>query len=298
MISKRAKRTGFKELEIFDYFQVDELLPKYSKKNGDDKNKNKIVLEGNSVYIDTPSTSDFDDGEWDEDSISVKRKKGKKSLLNKICLFFKKTKEKSEKKKHLIAIRDFFLNIADNFKEFSNLGEIADYYEKALLRTKDSGQYAMLEQIKQKIDIVRYEVKLKALKLNKYLTEEQIYDFYESVGEKKALKLTWIKNFMRILPDNLIKVKKKLDSYNIFDNYVILHYDPKHKGEKLTEEEKEIKKDPILFGLIKGSRRLYFIGDWKDEYCDLTLEELLTTIGEKAFTINNKTIKTYIDTIE
>ena len=41
-------------------------------------------------------------------------------------------------------------------------------------------------------------------------------------------------------------------------------------------------KDPILFGtfqdLSTGSivERFYFIGDWVDEYCDLTLDKLVT----------------------
>ena len=40
------------------------------------------------------------------------------------------------------------------------------------------------------------------------------------------------------------------------------------------------KRDPILFGLIKGSRKLYYICDWIDEYCDLTLSQLIDKIGE------------------
>jgi hypothetical protein len=65
----------------------------------------------------------------------------------------------------------------------------------------------------------------------------------------------------------------------IFDNYVILHFDPEGKSTQLTEEEIRRKKDPILFGVFGESRRLYFIGDWKDEFCDLTLEELIKTLS-------------------
>ncbi len=36
-------------------------------------------------------------------------------------------------------------------------------------------------------------------------------------------------------------------------------------------------KDPILFGITdRHPDRLYFIADWVDEFCDLTLSQLLT----------------------
>jgi hypothetical protein len=131
--------------------------------------------------------------------------------------------------------------------------------------------------------------------LKKYVTEKQVIDFYEKVGQDKNLKLTWIKNFGRIIPEEVYKIKKDVDERKIFDNYVILHYDPANNGEKLTKKEVEKKKDPILFGVIKNSRKLYFIADWKDEYCDLTLEEMFKVLKGKVLQINNKSVKSYID---
>lgn len=65
----------------------------------------------------------------------------------------------------------------------------------------------------------------------------------------------------------------------IFDNYVVLHYDPEKKGFALTEIEKKSKKDPILFGVMKGRRILYYVGDWIDDYCDLTLDKFAEMMG-------------------
>jgi len=70
----------------------------------------------------------------------------------------------------------------------------------------------------------------------------------------------------------------------IFDNYVVLHYDPQGKASEMSAEEKaqELvrRRDPILFGVFRGSRKLYFVGDWKDEQCDLTLQEIVDKLGE------------------
>ena len=111
----------------------------------------------------------------------------------------------------------------------------------------------------------------------------------------KNLKLTWIKNFGRIIPEEIYLAKKSVDERNIFDNYCILHYDSANNGEQLTEKEIEKKKDPILFGVIKNSRKLYYIADCKDDYCELTLDEMFYKLGDKVLKINNKSVKTFID---
>jgi hypothetical protein len=157
------------------------------------------------------------------------------------------------------------------------------------------GQTALLEKLRDTMDIFRGEAHLISLGLNRYVTEKQVCDFYEKVGEDKNLKLTWIKNFNRIIPEEVYIAKKEADDRKIFDNYVILHYDPQDNGQEMTKAEKEKKKDPILFGVFKNSRKLYFVADWKDEFCDLTLEEMFKTLGEKVLKINNKSVKTYID---
>ena len=42
------------------------------------------------------------------------------------------------------------------------------------------------------------------------------------------------------------------------------------------EQRRQIKaKGPILFGVIAGSNKLYFIGDWIDEYCDLRFDDVV-----------------------
>ena len=68
----------------------------------------------------------------------------------------------------------------------------------------------------------------------------------------------------------------------IFDNYCILHYDPEKKSyaQTIEEQKRETQKrrDPILFGLIRGSNKLYYITDWVDEFCDLTLDKFVETL--------------------
>jgi hypothetical protein len=34
--------------------------------------------------------------------------------------------------------------------------------------------------------------------------------------------------------------------------------------------------------LIKGSKKLYYICDWVDEYCDLTLDKVVEIVGKET----------------
>lgn len=113
--------------------------------------------------------------------------------------------------------------------------------------------------------------------MRKYVTAEQLIKLTHTLGINKSnLTLTYLDNYSRIIPkDAASKIKNALDltlenGVHVFDNVVILSLN--HKGvSELTEKEK----DPIAFGVIEKSDKLYFIADWIDEYCSLTLESLI-----------------------
>jgi hypothetical protein len=121
----------------------------------------------------------------------------------------------------------------------------------------------------------------------KYITDKKLIEFSEKC--EKGLRLDWISNFTRTIPDNVFKDKIALDEYKIFDNYVVFHYDPEGKATQLTKEEVEKMRDPILFGVIENSTNLYYIGDWIDDYCDLTFDKLVET-----FSVDDLTLKSHI----
>ena len=62
-----------------------------------------------------------------------------------------------------------------------------------------------------------------------------------------------------------------------------MHYDPSLKVLTEQSKSKNVKeavtqyKDPILFGIIFGSRRLYYVADWITDD-DLTLDKLMSEL--------------------
>lgn len=131
-------------------------------------------------------------------------------------------------------------------------------------------------------------------RFTKYVTEEQAVNFIRQ--SKRGLALDLMKDFPRVIPEDVIEKFKEAEELKVFDNYLILHYLPKkeQKNRGMTQEQmeaqrkKEIerKKDPILFGVIRGSRRLYYIADWIDDYCDLTLDEFMKAIQSEPKNLN------------
>jgi hypothetical protein len=298
MISDRAKRIGLKELAIFDYFEIDQNLPKHKKEQS---NQEGVVWGGtvtNEAWVAVPTNGNINEVRRLPNGTLIYGYTRKERFINWLGkkLLPKSTPfEEAKKSQKLISIVDFFTKLSKSYEELTPIAEIADHYEKALVQAKTMGQTALLQKLVDLLDTVKGEAHLIVMGLKKYVTEKQVVEFYEQVGEDKNLKLTWIKNFNRIIPEEVYGVKRDIDERKIFDNYVILHYDPENNGEKLTKEEIEKKKDPILFGVIKNSKKLYYVADWKDEYCDLTLEEMFKILGEKVLKINNKSVKTFID---
>lgn len=293
MISQRAKRAGLKELEIFDYFVIDRNLPKYVNRSEEKSIDGSFAIavtntateSNNTIMWGVPSEGDISEYEGNRKRFTLRERIGN----------FIIGKKNIKQPKRLMSTLDLFINLSKSYKELSSIAEIAEHYEKALVQAQSLGQTALFEKLGDLVSVVRGEAILIAMGLNKYVTEKQICDFYEMVSEDKNLKLTWIKNFNRIIPEEIYEIKKDVDERKIFDNYVILHYDPENNGEELSKEELEKKKDPILFGVIKNSKKLYYIADWKDDYCELTLEEMFTTLGEKVLKINNRNVKTFLN---
>jgi hypothetical protein len=180
----------------------------------------------------------------------------------------------------------FFDTLKRDKKQVKIINGIVDKYLSSIEKAEKFGQTALVEKMKDDIEVVKKEALACANGVKEYLTDKQVEKLMSK--SSKNIEIDDIKNFVRHLPENLIEKVEKLKSDNVFDKYVVMHYDPKKENTELTKKEKEKKRDPILFGMIKGSRNMYFIGDWVDEYCDLTLKEAVAIIEEKTKKIRAK----------
>lgn len=200
-------------------------------------------------------------------------------LRTKIRNKFKQLREKLSTKDKFNPFK-FFKHIKGRLVELNEIDPDALNTVAILVqRARSVGQIALASSLENEKNRIERELSILRCGFNIYLREEDIVNFAEKAP--RELKLDWIKNFTRVIPNGAEEILSQLILNKVFDNYVILHYDPKNTGSELTPKEKEKAKDPILFGVLKESRRLYFIADWIDEYCDLTLDVLLDKLNIK-----------------
>ena len=211
--------------------------------------------------------------------------------------FWQRVKDLLPKKKGLVApvkptvsVESVFALILQNEQQLEFVKDRLAAYDNSILKAQSVGQTALVEQLLAARKIHAYELQLFAVDRKKFIDEERVVKFAKDC--EKGLRLTWMKNYVRAIPDVVMEQKLLVDQHRVFDAYVIMHYDPDAKSIKQTEAEKvaelEKKKDPILFGIIQGSRKLYFVGDWKDELCDLTFDAFVEKFGESTILLKGE----------
>lgn len=156
-----------------------------------------------------------------------------------------------------------------------------------------TGQYRSLEKLAFLIECVDKEKEVLKVGVNEYIFRDDIDEFLQRRNIKESsIKLISLSDYPRQIPAD-IQVKIKKTKY-IFDKMYVLFTDYTSTVTRNYQREQHIKakdKDPILFGVFETARkdksgsfiesrmlndRFYVIGDWVDEYCDLTLDKFVS----------------------
>jgi hypothetical protein len=276
-----------KTLYIFDVFQIDKNLKKWKEKKPP---KGKIAaqkLPNGEVVVPVDYIDEYEDPEnfalSEASRIFIGRSAGNlvswnnvpdgvfKKLWRYISSLFKEAK--AEK------VEDTFAKILMTFNEVKEFHDKNSEIDKLIANAIALGQTTLVEELKKNKSSKSFENVLFAKNRKRYITESQLLEF----GKKceKGLCLDHIKDFTRVIPESVLIEKLACDEDMLFDNYVILHYDPDNKAttEKARKKEEVKRKDPILFGIVQNSRNLYFVADWKDELCNLTLQDIIDQTG-------------------
>jgi hypothetical protein len=213
---------------------------------------------------------------WQNPSTVQNVDKKKITVLTKVKLFGITIKRKFTD----ISTDEFFNRVKKDRLKLKIIDKILEKYLANIARAEMAGQVALVEKLKDNVGIVKKETEMAIAGIDTYLSKKQ----FETLLSKttKHITETPIRNYTQFIPDKIITKIADLKSKNIFNEFVIVHYDPKKENSALTKEEKRRKEDPIAFGKINGSDKYYFIGDWIDDYCNLTLTEAVEIIGSKA----------------
>ena len=177
---------------------------------------------------------------------------------------------------------------------------IIDGALEMLEKTKLTGQTEMAKQLTHHVELALRELEAAEKGFNIYVDRQDIERYLEKV-ENKSIKVIELKRYPREIPDEVIE--KLAMAKEIFDElYVVFTDYTLAETKKVAKERRD--KDPILFGAFKDDSdkdeknkiyvedRFFFIADWVEELCDLTLEQIVRDIQNKE----NKDITYRIDT--
>ena len=173
-------------------------------------------------------------------------------------------------------------------EELIKARKIVDTVEKNL---RASGQYEIAERLDGNRSVLEAEVALVSAGSLKYISEEQIIQFM--LKSERGVRMEFLRYYPNIMPQDVAKTKIVFDGLLVFDNYCVLYFDPGTEKFSLVRELEDDaarakRRDPILFGMIHGSRKLYYVADWVTKDDDITLEKLETVLGEKAYDLGQE----------
>lgn len=158
-----------------------------------------------------------------------------------------------------------------------------------VVNAKDLGQHALYEDLSKKILLTAKEQELSVCGIS-HVIPRAVVTKYQHKVKSPSVHLSSLESYSRPIPVEPSLIIKKYKDLNVFDRYEVLYLEYREKmdvGDKVVAEpsvqksnkEKIKEKDPILFGIIDlDPSKMYYITDWIDEYCDLTLEKLVATI--------------------
>ena len=173
-------------------------------------------------------------------------------------------------------VKDMKKNIEDE-----NLQTVADNCLILLQKTKLTGQTSAAKKIVDQYSLIMRELKAASFGFDTIVYKSDIEKFITKIS-KHEVKIIELSKYTREVHDSVIEKLMIAKENELFDEYYVLFTDYTMKETKQVAKERR-DKDPILFGAFKTTdnnnipeERFFYIGDWVDEYCDLTLEEMLT----------------------
>lgn len=163
-----------------------------------------------------------------------------------------------------------------------------------LNKYKITGQQKGMRKLLFHLDCIEKEREIVKAGIDTFVYRDDIEYYIDNVADD-VVKIIDIESYEREIPDEIVDIIAKYGS--LFDQLYIVFTDYTGEVERKVEEERRAK-DPILFGVFQDNKsrtvidRFYYLGDWIDEYCDLTLDKMVNEtqkVGERNIVHTIKT---------
>lgn len=178
-----------------------------------------------------------------------------------------------------------------------SLNETISLSLEILDKLRKTGQKALAEKLMKKVAMLIKEKNASLLGYTDIIKTNDLYVWIHEIetaereGKKvSAIKVAALEDYMRVIPSDVVDKVSKAKS--VFDKFYIVFTDYTGETERHIEQTKQ-DKDPIIFGAFLTERdngrvgpsdHLFFIADWEDEYCNLTLTQLIESFRKNTDT--------------
>lgn len=201
-----------------------------------------------------------------------------------------------ESNKQKLTPQEYFDKVKDK-KQHCTDEMLSKVYENCLYllnKYKVTNQKAGIRKLLFHLECLEKEREIIKLGIDTFIYKDDIEDYIEDVADE-AVKVIELENYEREIPDEIVDVIEKVKDK--FDRLYVVFTDYTGKAERQVEKQRRAH-DPILFGAFISEKyqvvvdRFYYLGDWVDEYCDLTLDKMVNAIDKQ----NNKNVAHRIGT--
>jgi len=161
-----------------------------------------------------------------------------------------------------------------------DLSKIYDNCLELLNKYKITGQTAGMRKLLFHLESVESEREIVKMGITTFIYRDDIEEYIDNIA-KDTVKIIELEKYEREIPDEIVAIIEQVKDK--FDQLYVLFTDYTGKVERQVEKERR-QKDPILFGTFQNEKtktvidRFYFLGDWEDEYCDLTLDKMVNEV--------------------
>ena len=192
--------------------------------------------------------------------------------------------------------QEYFEMVKDKKQKITDeeLVRIYDNCLELLNKYKITGQIKAIRKLLFHLDCIEKEREILKLGIDTFIYRDDIEEYIDNVA-KNTVKIIELENYEREIPDEIVHVIEQVKDK--FDKLYVIFTDYTGKVERRIDKSRRTK-DPILFGTLQNQDtrtvidRFYYLGDWEDEYCDLTLDKMVNEMKSTVKRDITRTIKT------
>ena len=174
--------------------------------------------------------------------------------------------------------------------------KVYDNCLELLNKYKITGQTSAIKKILFHLECIEKEREIVKAGINTFIYRDDIEEYIDNIA-KDTVKIIELERYEREIPDSIVEILAEIKDK--FDQIYIVFTDYTGKEERKTAQERR-DRDPIIFGTFQDASsrtvvdRFYYIADWEDEYCDLTLDKMINETER----VGKRNIKRTISTPE